>query len=142
MSSCSVNDAVPVEVDHLGSGVLRGQASSSLTEVSPELCYLDVIDCPELVSLDLSGCQPNRHVTLRRCPALRSLRVTDRGSGALFITMLAMVSRRYTLPGWSITSMPAGARVSVLQAVSGRRGTGSGSYIEMEWSTRVRQIEA
>ena len=63
--SCSVSDAVPVEVDHLGGGVLRGQASSSLTVVWPELCYLDVIDCPELVSLDLPGCHPNCHVTLR-----------------------------------------------------------------------------
>jgi len=79
--SCSVNDALPVEVDHSGGGVLRGQASSSVTVVSPGLCYLDVIDCPELASLDLPGRHPNYHATLRGCPALRSLRVPVRGSG-------------------------------------------------------------
>lgn len=74
---------VPVKVDTLGGGVLRDQAGSTLTMVAPELCYLDVIDCPELVSLDLSRCHPNCHVTLRGCPSLRSLYVPETGSGAV-----------------------------------------------------------
>src|SRR5690554_5256368 len=74
---------VPVKADHLGGGVIRDQVGSAIKLVAPELCYLDVIDCPNLVSLDLTDCHPNCHITLRGCPAFCSLRVPATGCGAV-----------------------------------------------------------
>lgn len=74
---------VEVDVDSNGGGELIGHGGVSISIVSPQLQYLDVVDCTSLACLDLSLCQSNCHITLQNCPSLQRIHVPHHGSGAV-----------------------------------------------------------
>ena len=74
---------VEVDVDNNGGGELIGHGGVSIAIVSPQLQYLDVVDCTSLACLDLSQCQSDCHITLQNCPSLQRIHVPHHGNGAV-----------------------------------------------------------
>lgn len=74
---------VEVDVDSNGGGELIGNGGVSISIVSPQLQYLDVMDCTSLACLDLSQCHSDCHITLQNCPSLQHIHVSRHGSGAV-----------------------------------------------------------
>lgn len=59
-----------------------GHGVTSANIDTPELHAIDLVDGPDLVSVDLSACAPGLHLRVADCPALRRLGLPRDGSGA------------------------------------------------------------
>jgi hypothetical protein len=73
----------PLRFDSRDGAFLVCHPGTSAVVAEPGLRCLDLVDCPHLIELDLSGCRPDLHLTVRGCPDLaviRLPRVADTGA--------------------------------------------------------------
>ncbi|KEZ76593.1 hypothetical protein [Salinisphaera hydrothermalis] len=69
--SCRRPGARPkLKRDHSDGAFLIGHRGPTAVIAEPDLRCLDLVDCPQLAELDLTGCRPDLHLTVRGCPAL------------------------------------------------------------------------
>ncbi len=59
--------------DNTDGAFLVGHRGPTAVIAEPDLRCLDLVDCPQLAELDLTGCRPDLHLTVRGCPALSLL---------------------------------------------------------------------